>query len=111
MKKFTLVNAMVLSAALSGNVLADLNDGTVNGATLIEDRFGNNGSAYSFDGSNDYILIGDKPSLRMDGSFTVIAWVKSDLDSFYHPKTRSVEIPCFEVTTIAKLGSGIEGYD
>jgi len=25
----------------------------------------------------------------------------------YHHKTRSVEIPCFEVTTIAKLGDGI----
>jgi hypothetical protein len=31
------------------------NDGTVNGATLVEDRFGNVDSAYSFDGMNDYI--------------------------------------------------------
>jgi hypothetical protein len=28
------------------------NNGTVNGATLTSDRFGNNNSAYSFDGSN-----------------------------------------------------------
>ncbi|WP_141699533.1 hypothetical protein [Candidatus Marithrix sp. Canyon 246] len=74
MKKYTFINAMVLSAALSGNVSADLNDGlvayypfngnaedesgngnhgTVNGATLSEDRFGNQESAYSFDGIDD----------------------------------------------------------
>ena len=32
------------------------NNGTVNGATLTTDRFGNTNSAYSFDGVNDYIL-------------------------------------------------------
>jgi hypothetical protein len=31
------------------------NDGVVNGATLAEDRFGNAGSAYSFDGELDFI--------------------------------------------------------
>ena len=30
-------------------------NGTVNGATLTTDRFGNNNSAYSFDGVNDFI--------------------------------------------------------
>jgi hypothetical protein len=33
MKKFKFINAMVLSAALSGNVWADLNDGLVHDAT------------------------------------------------------------------------------
>jgi hypothetical protein len=32
------------------------NDGTVNGATLTEDRFGNVNSAYSFDGVDDFII-------------------------------------------------------
>jgi hypothetical protein len=32
------------------------NNGTVNGATLTTDRFGNTNSAYNFDGINDYIL-------------------------------------------------------
>jgi uncharacterized protein (TIGR02145 family) len=32
------------------------NHGTVNGATLAADRFGNAGKAYSFDGVNDYIV-------------------------------------------------------
>ena len=31
------------------------NNGTVNGATLTTDRFGNANSAYSFDGVDDYI--------------------------------------------------------
>ncbi len=31
------------------------NNGTVNGATLTTDRFGNSNSAYSFDGVNDFI--------------------------------------------------------
>ena len=31
------------------------NNGTVNGATLTSDRFGNTGKAYSFDGVNDFI--------------------------------------------------------
>ena len=33
------------------------NNGTVNGATLTTDRFGNANSAYNFDGINDYIQI------------------------------------------------------
>ena len=40
------------------------NDGTVNGATLADDRFGNPGSAYYFDG-NDYIYINDHSSLDL----------------------------------------------
>jgi len=34
------------------------NHGTVYGASLVKDRFGNADSAYSFDGVNDYIDIG-----------------------------------------------------
>lgn len=34
------------------------NNGTVNGATLTDDRFGNSDSAYSFDGVNNYISVG-----------------------------------------------------
>jgi hypothetical protein len=33
------------------------NNGTVNGATLTTDRFGNTGKAYSFDGTNNYISL------------------------------------------------------
>lgn len=37
---------------------SNLFDGTVSGATLTQDRFGCENSAYYFDGVNDYILLG-----------------------------------------------------
>jgi hypothetical protein len=51
------------------------NDGTVNGATLTNDRFGNANSAYSFDGTNDYLDIGQNPSLYSQ-NLTISAWFK-----------------------------------
>lgn len=50
------------------------NDGTVTGATLTVDRFGNANCAYSFDGIDDYVNIGNsvKPSLP----FSISLWVK-----------------------------------
>ncbi len=51
------------------------NNGTVNGATLTQDRFGNPDSAYSFDGLNDYIMISSSPSLDIRGNLTIAAWV------------------------------------
>ncbi|MCB0270960.1 MAG: tandem-95 repeat protein, partial [Calditrichaeota bacterium] len=54
------------------------NDGTVNGASLTTDRFGNPNSAYSFDGQNDFILVNDAPELRGGGSpISVAGWFKS----------------------------------
>jgi len=54
------------------------NDGTVNGATLANDRFGNADSAYSFDGIDDYIDFGDDASLQFTGtpSMSVFGWAK-----------------------------------
>ena len=42
------------------------------GATLITDRFGNDNSAYSFDGINDFI---QAPNYTSNSSFTVSCWV------------------------------------
>lgn len=53
------------------------NNGTVNGATLTTDRFGNANSAYSFNGSSDFIQVPNSPSLQLgNGPFTMSAWVK-----------------------------------
>jgi hypothetical protein len=51
------------------------NDGTVNGASLTEDRFGNADAAYSFDGVDDFInvLSNDELSLSSD-EFSISAW-------------------------------------
>ena len=51
------------------------NNGTVNGATLTTDRFGNANSAYSFDGVNDYISIQSTPNLNLNNSFTISCWI------------------------------------
>ncbi len=55
-------NGLVAHYPFNGNANDESgngNNGTVNGATLTEDRFGNINSAYKFDGVNDYIKIGN----------------------------------------------------
>jgi hypothetical protein len=47
------------------------NNGTVNGATLTTDRFGNIGKAYSFDGVDDFNVFGDIQSLNNSNAFSV----------------------------------------
>ena len=57
------------------------NDGTVNGATLTSDRFGNTNSAYDFDGSS-YISVADNPMLNWGfGNYTISVWVNKDNSS------------------------------
>jgi hypothetical protein len=59
----------------SGNNL----NGTVNGAVLTADRFGNSSSAYSFDG-NDYISVNDDDLLSFpNNEFTFSFWVNPTL--------------------------------
>ena len=53
------------------------NNGSVNGATLTSDRFGNPNSAYNF-GSGGYINVSDSPSLRMENSYSIVAWIKPE---------------------------------
>jgi hypothetical protein len=55
------------------------NDGTVNGATLTEDRFGNAESAYSFDGSDDIINYSTLDSVDMNSfnGITMSGWMNT----------------------------------
>ncbi len=53
------------------------NHGTVNGATLSTDRFGNSGKAYSFDGVNDYI-IANGTSQMQSSNLSISIWCKFD---------------------------------
>lgn len=50
-------------------------NGIVNGATLSTDRFGNANKAYSFDGLNDNIVVGDHASLKTS-DFTYSFWMR-----------------------------------
>ncbi|MDO9390972.1 MAG: LamG-like jellyroll fold domain-containing protein [bacterium] len=52
------------------------NNGTVYGAALAADRFGNSSFAYNFDGINDYILVPDASSLDLTTVVTISAWIK-----------------------------------
>jgi len=69
---------LVAAYEFTGNaddVSGNGNDGVVNGATLTADRFGNVGSAYSFDGVDDYINLGGQ-NFGTDLSLSV--WVNFD---------------------------------
>jgi hypothetical protein len=50
------------------------NNGTVNGATLTSDRFGNANKAYNFDGINDLIQINTIGSSTFDNNFSISIW-------------------------------------
>jgi trimeric autotransporter adhesin len=60
----------------AGDSSGNGHDGTINNASLVQDRFGNNGHAYSFDGIKKGITI---PSLGDFGSggVTISLWVKT----------------------------------
>ena len=54
-------------------------DGTVYGATLTTDRFGNANSAYSFDGIDDYIVVPYAEAFQLS-AFTLSAWIMPTTD-------------------------------
>jgi hypothetical protein len=54
------------------------NDGTVNGATLAQDRLGNADAAYFFNGTGEHINLGPVSGLLATNEFTVSAWVNID---------------------------------
>lgn len=60
----------------SGDALdaESVNDGTVNGAT--QNVSGLINTAYSFDGTDDYVDFGDTAALKPTGSFSISMWVK-----------------------------------
>ena len=56
----------------------NMNNGTVNGTTLTTDRFGNSNSAYSFNGSTNYINIANSAIAAFGlQSFSTSVWFKS----------------------------------
>jgi Concanavalin A-like lectin/glucanases superfamily/Secretion system C-terminal sorting domain len=78
-------NAQNLVASYPFNGNADdatgnpANNGTVNGATLTTDRFGNNNSAYFFNGNTDYI--GGSSSSFPTGDRTISLWFYAEPSS------------------------------
>lgn len=61
------------------------NNGTVTGATLTTDRFGNINTSYYFNGLSDYISIPSSSTLDLnDTNFSISLWIKC---SNYSPST------------------------
>lgn len=63
------------------------NDANVSNAALTTDRFGNENSAYSFNGTNAFIQKGSPVNLNIgDQSWTISAWVNQSADSNSGPQ-------------------------
>ncbi len=76
----TLADGLVAYYPFSGNAgdsSGNGNHGTVNGAILSTDRFGNTNKAYYFDGVNDWIEIANSQSVTLLGDLSISAWVNT----------------------------------
>jgi hypothetical protein len=92
----TLNNGLVASYPFNGNAndeSGNNNNGTVNGATLTTDRFGNLNKAYSFSGINTSIIVPHNNTLNLT-SFTICSWIRvSNLNnSFYQILTKGGDL-------------------
>ncbi len=68
----------------NGNAIdesVNTNDGTVNGATLTTDRFGNANSAYSFDGVSNSIEV----NRNYQSAFSLSIWFNPSISPQYNP--------------------------
>lgn len=76
-------NCLVASYPFNNNAndeSSNANNGTVYGASLTTDRFGNSNNAYYFDGIDDYINVQNSASLNFTGDGTISLWVKNNQD-------------------------------
>ena len=76
-----ITTGLVASYDFNGNandLSSNGNNGTINGATLTTDRFGNANSAYLFNGSSSYIDVMNSSSLNFSNniSFSISSWIK-----------------------------------
>lgn len=74
-------DSLVVFYPFNGNVLdysGNGVNGTVNGASLTQDRFLKSDSAFAFDGINDFITIKDTSIIKMSFPFSVSLWVVVD---------------------------------
>jgi hypothetical protein len=73
-------NGLVGWWPFNGNAIdesVNTNDGTVNGATLTADRFGNAGKAYYF--FNNYIVLNGSSSINFTDSLSINLWYNNNL--------------------------------
>ncbi|QQR88353.1 MAG: LamG domain-containing protein [Flavobacteriales bacterium] len=73
----------------ANDVSGNDNNGTAYGATITNDRFGDPGSAYAFNGTDAYIEVPDAPALRLNNDSYTIAWWAL-VDTYNSPATAFV---------------------
>lgn len=74
-------NGLVAHFPFNGNAQDESgtgNHGVVNGAVLVDDRFGVPNSAYWFDGFSSFIIVPDHNSLDMTSALSITGWMKKD---------------------------------
>jgi hypothetical protein len=78
MPNYVPTNALLAWYSFTGNandLSGNSHNGTNYGATLTTDRFGNTNSAFSFNGTSNYIDVSDVASLRLNSTdFTISFW-------------------------------------
>ena len=90
--KAQLENGLVAYFPLDGNGsdLVSSANGTIYGATPAENRWGDSGKAYFFDGTDDYIEVPFQSTYSTD-AFSFSLWVKPTATSSQHPRVSTVE--------------------
>ncbi len=74
----SLDSGLVAFYPFNGNAIDESgngNDGIVYGATLSNDRFGDDDKAYGFDGQNDYVDCGSDSTINLSNSFSISSWI------------------------------------
>ena len=74
----TIDNSLVAHYPFNGNANDESgngHDGTVYGASLSADRFGNANSAYSFNGTNNYIETANSTALNFPSGYSLSTWI------------------------------------
>ena len=88
--KYTFTNSNANNEASSGN------NGTVTGATLATDRFGNTNKAYAFDGTTSQrIDFGDVTAFNNASQYTISMWLNQtqlDVIGAFWSKSRLCQI-------------------
>ena len=87
------------------------NNGTVNGATLTSDRFGNPNSAYEFDGVNDNIQMASSQSLN-SSSVSISGWINASQLSGIRgiiSRWNQLNNPCYNYSVSLDLTNKITG--
>ncbi len=88
----TIDDGLVAKYEFNGNALDSSGhgfNGSVNGAILTSDRFGNANSAYYFAGHGENISVSPSPDLYSSGAWSATVWFSFQAGGLYQPRIMS----------------------